>query len=255
MSADIKGVQLQGVFIPFGGTFLTFSVYARNALRMAALMRIGTIFVYTHDSIGLGEDGPTHQAVEHVASLRLIPGLEVWRPADLFETAVAWQAAIERRDSPTVLALTRQNTPPQPHPAGHHALALRGGYVLWEPPQAAEALIMATGSEVGLAVDAAKKLAEGKRHVRVVSMPCVQRFLAQDAAYREQVLPKKITRRLAIEAGVSWYWRPLVGEAGDVLGVDRFGESAPAPAVFKFLGITVDNAVAKVEALFGGARV
>jgi len=179
----------------------------------------------------------------------------VWRPADLFETAVAWQTAIERRDAPTALALTRQNTPPQAHPAGHHELALRGGYVLWEPAKAPEALIMATGSEVGLAMDAAKKLAEQKRFVRVVSMPCVQRFLQQDAGYREQVLPKKITRRLAVEAGVSWYWRPLVGDAGDVLGVDRFGESAPAPAVYKVLGVTVENAVAKVEALFRGTGV
>jgi len=251
MSAAMNGMALHGGFIPFGGTFLTFSDYARNALRMAALMKIGTIFVYTHDSIGLGEDGPTHQAVEHVASLRLIPGLEVWRPADLFETAVAWQAAIERRDGPTALSLTRQNLVPQKHTEAHHALALKGGYVLWEPDKAPEALIMATGSEVALAVDAARKLAERGRAVRVVSMPCVQRFLAQDAHYRESVLPKKVTRRLAVEAGVSWYWRPLVGDHGDVLGVDRYGESAPAPAVFKLFDLTPDGVLKRMDTLLG----
>ncbi|MCI0749690.1 MAG: transketolase [Nevskiales bacterium] len=251
MSAVMNGLVLHGGFIPFGGTFLTFSDYARNAVRMAALMKIGTIFVYTHDSIGLGEDGPTHQAVEHVAALRLIPGLEVWRPADLLETAVAWQTAIERRHAPTALSLTRQNTPPHKHSAEHPALVLKGGYVLLEPARKPEALIMATGSEVGLAVEAAAVL-NGKGHaIRVVSLPCVQRFLQQDAAYRESVLPRKVTRRLAVEAGVSWYWRPLVGEQGDVLGVDRYGESAPAPEVFKLLGFTVDDVVRRVEALLG----
>jgi transketolase len=249
MSAVMNGIALHGGFIPFGGTFLTFSDYARNALRMAALMKLRSIFVYTHDSIGLGEDGPTHQAVEHVASLRLIPNLEVWRPADLLETAVAWQQAIERRDGPVALALTRQNTDPQKHPAGHAAAIARGGYVLWEPPSAPEAIIIATGSEVGLAVKAAQKATETKHPVRVVSMPCVERFLAQDAAYREQVLPRRLSRRLAIEAGVSWFWRPLVGPAGDVLGVDRYGESAPAPAVFKLFGFTVENVLEKLAAV------
>jgi transketolase len=249
MSAVMNGIALHGGFIPFGGTFLTFSDYARNALRMAALMKLRSIFVYTHDSIGLGEDGPTHQAVEHVASLRLIPNLEVWRPADLLETAVAWQQAIERRDGPVALALTRQNTDPQKHPACHAAAIARGGYVLWEPPSAPEAIIIATGSEVGLAVKAAQKATETKHPVRVVSMPCVERFLAQDAAYREQVLPRRLSRRLAIEAGVSWFWRPLVGPAGDVLGVDRYGESAPAPAVFKLFGFTVENVLEKLAAV------
>jgi transketolase len=217
---------------------------------MAALMKVGTILVYTHDSIGLGEDGPTHQSVEHVASLRLIPNAEVWRPCDQFETAIAWRASIERRTGgPSLLALSRQACPPQPHPESHAKDALRGGYVLLEPSSAPRALIMATGSEVGLAVDAAKKLGESGVPVRVVSMPCADRFLEQDAAYRESVLPKNIPARLAIEAGVSYWWRPLVGPAGDVLGVDTFGESAPAPAVFKMFGFTVDNVVAKVQAL------
>jgi transketolase len=251
MSAVINGITLHGGLIPFGGTFLTFSDYARNALRMAALMQIGSIFVYTHDSIGLGEDGPTHQAVEHVSSLRLIPNLEVWRPADLFETAIAWQAAIERRDGPTALSLTRQNTTQQKHDETQHWLVLKGGYILLEPAKTPEAVVMATGSEVGLAVDAAKGLNAKGHNIRVVSMPCVQRFLAQDAAYREQVLPKKLNKRLAIEAGVSWYWRPLVGEGGDVMGVDRYGESAPAPAVFKHFGFTLESVVRRIETLLG----
>ncbi|HUS24981.1 MAG TPA: transketolase [Candidatus Binatia bacterium] len=246
MSAAMNGLALHGGFIPFGGTFLTFSDYARNAVRMAALMGIRSIFVYTHDSIGLGEDGPTHQSVEHVASLRLIPNLELWRPADLLETTVAWQQAIERRNGPSALALSRQNTDVQKHDASHAALIARGGYVLWEPSRPPEALIIATGSEIGLAVQAAQK---ENRPVRVVSMPCAERFLRQDAAYRESVLPRRITQRLAIEAGVSWYWRPFVGDAGDVLGVDRYGESAPAPAVFKALGFTLENVLEKLAAL------
>jgi transketolase len=249
MSAIINGIALHGGLIPFGGTFLTFSDYARNALRMAALMQVRSIFVYTHDSIGLGEDGPTHQSVEHVSSLRLIPNLETWRPADLLETAVAWKEAIERTNGPTALALTRQNTDIQKHDASHPANIARGGYVLWEPPTAPEAIIIATGSEIGLAVKAAQKAAETKHAVRVVSMPCVERFMKQDARYRDAVLPPKVTRRLAIEAGISWYWRPLVGAQGDVLGVDRYGESAPAPAVFKYLGFTLENVLEKLATI------
>jgi transketolase len=249
MSAIINGIALHGGLIPFGGTFLTFSDYARNALRMAALMQLRSIFVYTHDSIGLGEDGPTHQSVEHVSALRLIPNLETWRPADLLETAVAWKEAIERTNGPTTLALTRQNTDIQKHDAGHAAAIARGGYVLWEPATAPEAIIIATGSEIGLAVKAAQKAAETKHAVRVVSMPCVERFMKQDAKYRNEVLPPKVTRRLAIEAGISWYWRPLVGPQGDVLGVDRYGESAPAPAVFKYLGFTLENVLEKLATL------
>ncbi|TXH06037.1 MAG: transketolase [Nevskiaceae bacterium] len=250
MSAAINGIALHGGFLPFGGTFLTFSDYARNAVRMAALMKIGSVFVYTHDSIGLGEDGPTHQSVEHVASLRLIPNLQVWRPADQFESAVAWACAIERRNGPSALALSRQNLNPQPHPQAHVENARRGGYVLLESAGAPQVVIIATGSEVQLAIDAAKKLIEQGRSVRVVSMPCVEVFLQQDAAYRDAVLPKGV-KRLAIEAGVSFYWRGIVGESGDVLGVDTYGESAPASAVFKHFGFTVDNVVAKANALIG----
>jgi len=249
MSAVMNGIALHGGLIPFGGTFLTFSDYARNALRMAALMRIRSIFVYTHDSIGLGEDGPTHQSVEHVSSLRLIPNLETWRPADLLETAVAWQQAVERTDGPTALALTRQNTDVQKHGPDDAARIARGGYVLWEPSTAPVAVIIATGSEIGLAVKAAQKATETRHPVRVVSMPCVERFMKQDAKYRDQVLPAKLNRRLAIEAGISWFWRPLVGPQGDVLGVDRYGESAPAPAVFKYLGFTLENVLEKLAKL------
>ena len=249
MSAAMNGIALHGGFIPFGGTFLTFSDYARNAVRMAALMKARSIFVYTHDSIGLGEDGPTHQSVEHVASLRLIPNLEVWRPADLLETAVAWKEAIERSDGPSALALTRQATDVLKHEPAHAEGAARGGYVLWEPAGAPEALIIATGSEIGLAVKAAQKAAETKHAVRVVSMPCVERFLRQDPSYRDRVLPPKITKRLAIEAGISWFWRPLVGPQGEVIGVDRYGESAPASAVFKLFGFTLENVLEKLAAL------
>ena len=250
MSAAMNGMVLHGGIIPYGGTFLVFSDYARNALRMAALMKIGTIFVFTHDSIGLGEDGPTHQAVEHVSSLRLMPYMETWRPGDAFETAVAWRAAIERRDGPSALALSRQNLPPQDHPAGQVSDALRGGYVLLDPPGTPDALIMATGSEVSLAVDAAKKLNAQGRAVRVVSMPCADRFLKQDAAYRDAVLPRTVTRRVSVEAGVTHWWLPLVGERGVAMGVDTFGESAPAPALFKHFGLTVDAVAAQVESLF-----
>jgi transketolase len=248
MAAAMNGMLLHGGLIPFGGTFLVFSDYSRNAVRMAALMKIGVIHVFTHDSIGLGEDGPTHQPVEHVSALRLIPNLETWRPADAFETAIAWQSAVERRDGPTALALSRQNLPPQPHPAGQASLILRGGYIVHEPIGTFEAVIIATGSEVSIAVDAAKKLADAGRAIRVVSMPCAERFLKQDAAYRTSVLPKG-SRRLAVEAGVTQYWRGFVGDDGDVIGVDTFGESAPAPALFEHFGITVSNIVTRMQAL------
>ncbi|WP_428311114.1 transketolase [Hydrocarboniphaga sp.] len=250
MAAAMNGMLLHGGLIPFGGTFLVFSDYSRNAVRMAALMKIGVIHVFTHDSIGLGEDGPTHQPVEHVSALRLIPNLETWRPADAFETAIAWQAAVERRNGPTALALSRQNLPPQPHPAGQAEQILRGGYVVHEPLGSFEAVIIATGSEVSIAVDAAKKLADAGHAVRVVSMPCAERFLKQDAAYRTSVLPKG-SKRLAVEAGVTQYWRGFVGDDGDVIGVDSFGESAPAPALFEHFGLTVSNIVSRVQALIG----
>lgn len=250
MAAAINGMALHGGFIPFGGTFLVFSDYARNGVRMAALMKQRSIFVFTHDSIGLGEDGPTHQAVEHVSALRLIPNVRVWRPADAFESAIAWKAAIERHNGPTCLALSRQNLNPQVHPQAHAENAQRGGYVLLESAGAPQVVIIATGSEVQLAVDAAKKLIEQGKSVRVVSMPCAELFLQQDAAYRDTVLPRGV-KRFAIEAGVSHYWRGIVGDSGEVLGVDTFGESAPASAVFKHFGFTVENVVSRVTALIG----
>jgi transketolase len=249
MCAAMNGMALHGGVIPFGGTFLVFSDYARNAVRMAALMRQRVIFVFTHDSIGLGEDGPTHQPVEHLASLRLIPHLQVWRPADAFETAIAWKAAIERTDGPCVLALSRQNLAPQAHAANHAALAQRGGYVLWEPATAPAAVAIATGSEVDLAVQAAKVLAAEGKSVRVVSMPCYEVFCQQDAAYREQVLPSSLTRRLVVEAGVTAGWRALAGPGGNVLGVDDFGASAPAPKVFAEFGLTVANVSERLRQL------
>jgi len=245
MSAAMNGQYLHGGLRPFGGTFLVFSDYARNALRLSALMKLGVIYVYTHDSVALGEDGPTHQPVEHMASLRLIPNVQLWRPADAFETAVAWTEAVAHRTGPSLLILTRQNLPPQVHPAEHAAQAARGGYVLWEPSEAPKAVILATGSEVPLAVDTAKALAAQGLAVRVVSLPCVERFLAQDAAYRSSVLPAGV-KRLAVEAGVSHYWRGL---ADEVLGIDTFGESAPMAAVLKHFGFTVENLSNRVLAL------
>lgn len=247
MAAAMNGMALHGGVIPFGGTFLVFSDYARNAVRMAALMKQRSIFVFTHDSIGLGEDGPTHQPVEHLSSLRLIPNLHVWRPCDAYETAIAWKAAVERADGPAVLALSRQNLTPQPH-EGLAAEAERGGYVLVEPSTPARAILIATGSEVALAVDAAKTLAAEGVPVRVVSMPCLEVFSAQDAAYRSSVLPAALPK-LAVEAGVTALWRGVVGSNGDVLGVDRFGESAPAAKVFEFLGLTVATIVERVRNL------
>lgn len=248
MAAAMNGMLLHGGIIPFGGTFLVFSDYARNAIRMAALMKIGVIHVFTHDSIGLGEDGPTHQPVEQLASLRLIPYLQVWRPADAFETAIAWQAAVERRDGPSALALSRQTLPPLPHTVAQAEEILRGGYVVYEPPGEALAVIIATGSEVSIAVEAARQLSEGGQATRVVSMPCAERFLQQDAAYRVRVLPRN-KKRLAVEAGVTHYWRAFVGDEGDVMGVDTFGESAPGAVLFKHFGLTAEAIVSRVQAL------
>ena len=249
MSAIANGIRLHGGFIPYVGTFLVFSDYARNAVRLSALMGVQNIYVYTHDSIGLGEDGPTHQPIEHLASLRLIPNLRVWRPADDVETAAAWRAAIERHDGPSVLALTRQNVPHQPRSAEQLADIHRGGYVLLEPAKPARALIIATGSEVGLAVAAAKQLNEQGGAVRVVSMPCVEVFLQQDEAYRNTVLPRQISARVAIEAGVPDGWYRFVGDQGRVIGLNRFGESAPGPKVFAALGFTVERVVSEVKAV------
>jgi len=249
MSAVMNGLALHGGFIPYGGTFLTFSDYARNALRVASIMGVGSIYIYTHDSIGLGEDGPTHQSVEHLASLRIMPKMELWRPCDDAETAVAWVRAVERRDGPTCLALSRQNLPHFPRTAEQLAAVRRGGYTLVDSVGAPDALIIATGSEVALAASAAKQLAEKGIQVRVVSMPCTSLFDAQDETYRESVLPTEVKARVAVEAGVSAGWHRYVGPAGRILGLDRYGESAPAKDVFEYFGFTVDNVVKQVEAV------
>jgi transketolase len=245
MAAIGNGLSLHGGFIPYSGTFLTFSDYSRNALRMAALMRARNIFVFTHDSIGLGEDGPTHQAIEHVSSLRLIPQMDLWRPCDTVETAIAWACAIERKDGPTSLALSRQNLPFVKRGAGAAGDIRRGGYVISEA-QSPRAVVIATGSEVSIALAAQKMLADAGVPVRVVSMPCTSVFDRQEPAWRDRVLPKGVPR-VAIEAGVTDYWRKYVGLEGEVVGIDRFGESAPAPDVYKFLGIDADHVVAAVQ--------
>ncbi|MFA7095729.1 MAG: transketolase [Gammaproteobacteria bacterium] len=247
MSAIMNGIALHGGFIPYGGTFLVFSDYARNALRMSALMKQRVIYVFTHDSIGLGEDGPTHQPIEHVASLRIIPNMSVWRPADAVETAVAWKAALERKDGPTSLILSRQNLKHQSRDAATLANIAKGGYVLKDCEGVPQAILIATGSEVALAVDAAAVLAEKGIKVRVVSMPSTDTFDAQDAAYRESVLPSAVTARVAVEAGVTDCWMKYVGCKGRVVGINRFGESAPAGVLFKEFGFTVDNVVKAVE--------
>ena len=252
MTAIANGLRLHAGFVPYVGTFLVFSDYARNAIRLSALMGIQNIFVFTHDSVGLGEDGPTHQPVEHLASLRLIPNLNVWRPADDVETALAWQLAVERHNGPTLLALSRQNLPHQPRSDEQLADIRRGGYVLLEPQGRAEAIVIATGSEVGLAVKAAQQLAGQGIQVRVVSMPCVELFLQQDASYREQVLPSTLKARVAIEAGVPDGWFRFAGDQGRVIGISRFGESAPGGKVMDYLGFTVDNLVTALTEVLGG---
>jgi transketolase len=245
----MNGIALHGGFIPYGGTFLVFADYARNAVRMSALMKQRIIYVYTHDSIGLGEDGPTHQPIEHVASLRIIPNMSVWRPGDAVETAVAWKSAIKRQNGPTCLILSRQNLPHQPRTVVQLELVEKGGYVLIDSDGTPDAIIIATGSELELAVGAAQKLKEKGKKVRVVSMPCTDIFDAQDAAYRESVLPAKVIARVAVEAGVTDIWLKYVGLQGRVIGVNRFGESAPAGVLFKEYGFTVDNVVKTVEAV------
>jgi transketolase len=255
MAAIMNGLALHGGFIPYGGTFLTFSDYCRNALRMAALMRIRCIFVFTHDSIGLGEDGPTHQPIEHMATLRLIPNMDVWRPCDTMETVAAWAAAIERNDGPTSLVLSRQNLPFQSRPLEAIDCIRRGGYVLVEPEGAApRAVVIATGSEVALAVQAQKTLAAEGIPVRVVSMPATTVFDRQDAAYREQVLPAHLPC-VAVEAGVADLWRKYVGRCGAVIGIDRFGESAPASELMRYFGFEPGRVVAVVKSVLGSDHV
>ncbi|MES2831027.1 MAG: transketolase [Pseudomonadota bacterium] len=245
MSAIMNGVALHGGFLPFGATFLTFSDYSRNALRMAALMKIRSLFVFTHDSIGLGEDGPTHQAVEHVSSLRLIPNLDNWRPCDTTESAVAWKEAVKRRTGPSTLIFSRQNLQFQQRSAQQVSAIARGGYVLLDAPEA-RAILIATGSEVELAMQAAKVLASRNVPVRVVSMPSTDVFDRQDPSYRAEVLPRALPR-VAVEAGVSAFWHKYVGLDGAVVGIDKFGESAPAGVLFEHFGFTVDKVVAAVE--------
>ena len=247
MSALCNGIVLHGGLVPYCATFLVFSEYARNALRMAALMKIRSIFVYTHDSIGLGEDGPTHQAVEQTATLRLIPNMSLWRPCDTVETAVAWRMALERHNGPTCLLFSRQNLDFQVRDEQQIQAISRGGYVLRDCEGTPEAIIIATGSEVGLAVDAAARLNSQGRRVRVVSMPSTDVFDTQDVAYKESVLPPLVTARVAVEAGVTPTWVRYVGLQGAVVGIDSFGESAPAEVVFEHFGFTVDNVVATVE--------
>ena len=246
MSAIGNGIALHGGMIPYSGTFLTFSDYSRNALRMAALMKLRNISVFTHDSIGLGEDGPTHQSVEHVSSLRLIPNMDLWRPCDTVETAAAWQHAIQRRDGPTCLIYSRQNCPFQKRDEATLANVAKGGYVLSKEAGDLKAVIIATGSEVSLAMEAQKTLAQEGVHVRVVSMPSTFVFDKQDAAYKAGVLPKSAPR-LAIEAGVTDYWRKYVGLDGVVIGIDTFGESAPAPVLYQHFGITAEALVKAVK--------
>ncbi|MCY0388883.1 transketolase [Robbsia sp. Bb-Pol-6] len=250
MSAAINGIALHGGYIPFGGTFLTFSDYSRNALRVAALMKARSIFVFTHDSIGLGEDGPTHQSIEHVASLRMIPQFDVWRPADTVESAVAWTQSIERQ-GPSALIFSRQNLPFHARSDAQIAAIARGGYVLidWnEDIPARKVILLATGSEVGLATAAVEALQQVGVGARVVSMPSTTVFDRQDADWRERVLPRGVAR-VAIEMGVSDFWRKYVGLEGGVVGIDTFGESAPAGALFKHFGFTVDNVVKTVKAV------
>ena len=249
MSAIMNGIALHGGFIPFGATFLMFSEYARNALRMASLMKIRSIFVYTHDSIGLGEDGPTHQPVEQTATLRLIPGIQVWRPCDAVETTVSWKSAFERQDGPSILVFSRQNLPHVPRTEQQIADISRGGYVISDSVGQPEAIIIATGSEVELALKAADELKAAGKNIRVVSMPSTNIFDAQDADYRESVLPSSVTKRVAVEAGVTDGWWKYVGTNGKIVGLDRFGESAPAGQLFKEFGFTVENVVKNVEAV------
>jgi transketolase len=245
MSAMMNGIALHGGYIPFGATFLTFSDYSRNALRMAALMKIRSIFVFTHDSIGLGEDGPTHQSVEHVSSLRLIPQLDNWRPCDTVESAVAWQQAVQRKHGPSTLIFSRQNLQYQERDAAQIANIQRGGYILKDAPDA-KAILIATGSEVELAMQSAAALAQEGIAVRVVSMPCADVFDRQEGAYKASVLQRGLPR-VAIEAGVTAFWHKYVGLEGAVVGIDTFGESAPAPVLFKHFGFTVENIVAKTK--------
>jgi transketolase len=250
MAAIMNGAAVHGGFVPYGATFLMFSEYARNALRMAALMKIQSIFVFTHDSIGLGEDGPTHQPVEQTATLRMIPNMNVWRPSDAVESAVSWKSAIERKDGPSTLVFSRQNLMHVPRTADQIAAIAKGGYVLSDSEGTPAVIVIATGSEVELTIKAKEALGDKGKKVRVVSMPSTNAFESQDQAYRDSVLPPSVSKRLVVEAGVTDSWWKYAGSNGKVLGLDRFGESAPAGELFKEFGFTVENVVKHIEALF-----
>ncbi|EPS3379993.1 transketolase [Vibrio cholerae] len=249
MTAIINGIALHGGFVPYGATFLMFMEYARNAMRMAALMKVQNIQVYTHDSIGLGEDGPTHQPVEQIASLRMTPNMSTWRPCDQVESAVAWKLAIERKDAPSALIFSRQNLAQQPRSAEQVANIAKGGYILKDCAGQPELILIATGSEVELAVAAYEQLSAEGKAVRVVSMPSTDAFDKQDAAYREAVLPSAVTKRIAIEAGIADFWYKYVGFGGRIIGMTSFGESAPAGELFKLFGFTTENVVKQAKEL------
>ncbi|GHY97979.1 transketolase 1 [Vibrio cholerae] len=249
MTAIINGIALHGGFVPYGATFLMFMEYARNAMRMAALMKVQNIQVYTHDSIGLGEDGPTHQPVEQIASLRMTPNMSTWRPCDQVESAVAWKLAIERKDAPSALIFSRQNLAQQPRSAEQVANIAKGGYILKDCAGQPELILIATGSEVELAVTAYEQLSAEGKAVRVVSMPSTDTFDKQDAAYREAVLPAAVTKRIAIEAGIADFWYKYVGFGGRIIGMTSFGESAPAGELFKLFGFTTENVVKQAKEL------
>jgi len=250
MSAIMNGIALHGGFIPYGATFLIFMEYARNAVRMAALMGQRVVFVYTHDSVGLGEDGPTHQPVEQLTALRSTPNLETWRPCDTVESAVAWKMAVMREQGPSALVFSRQTLPHQYRADEDLRDIERGAYILVQETGELDGIVIATGSEVALAVAAAAQLAERGRGIRVVSMPCAERFMAQDVAYREAVLPSQILARVAVEAGHVDYWYKFVGLDGRIVGMQSFGESAPGGELMTHFGFTVENVVAALEDVF-----
>ena len=249
MGAMMNGIALHGGFVPYGATFLIFMEYQRNAVRMSALMKQRTLYVFTHDSIGLGEDGPTHQPIEQLTSLRTTPNLDTWRPADAVESAVAWKYAIERTDGPSAMIFSRQNLAHQSRDAEQLANIARGGYVLRDCVGEPELILISTGSEVGLTVQAYEALTAQGRNVRVVSMPCTSVFEAQDASYKQAVLPLQVSARIAIEAAHADYWYKYVGLEGRVIGMTTFGESAPAPALFEEFGFTLENILGTAEEL------
>jgi transketolase len=249
MTAIMNGLTVHGGFRPYGGTFLVFSDYARNAVRVAAIMHCPTTLVYTHDSIGLGEDGPTHQPVEHLASLRAMPNLHIWRPCDAVESAVSWASALERKNGPTALIFTRQGLTQQTRTPEQLVALRKGGYVLIDSNGPPEAIVIATGSEVGFAADAVRELQAAGKRVRLVSMPCCEAFDAQPMPYRESVLPASCTRRLAVEAGATQSWWRYVGSQGRVMGIESFGASGKGPDLFKHFGLTAADLKAQVEQL------